>query len=88
MLAFRLRETGYVKGSGEGHSEILTQFDCIPDKFEHCVAQPSLSGIFPAHIPSRKMWVGRRHCSRGAVNFFTDELKLKRKWSLMSGALN
>lgn len=49
---------GYMRGSGQGHTEIVHGFDCIPSNLDHCTAESSLDGSFSAHITARDLWAG------------------------------
>lgn len=71
-VTYRLREAAYIKGSKQGHSEILSSFNRILENFDHCVAEAIPGSGFSIHIISRNMWIR----GRGAVSFFKDGWKL------------
>ena len=82
--AIKLRETGHINGPIEGHSEIFSHLDCIPDNLDHFVAEPTPNGIFCAHISPRDVWLRRSRCWRGADS----ELKTKHGVHYRTGSIS
>lgn len=57
-VAIRIREAGHFRDPRKKHSEITSNFDCIPDTLDDCAAEPTPSAIFAAPITTTYMWLG------------------------------